>query len=49
MGMCKISWSERNISYNDFCLVILHAAEPFEVMNKNHLALQNFADIYTHR
>ena len=39
-GLCGTRWSERDISYERFYLVIPFIAETFEVINSTHAELQ---------
>ena len=46
VDMCKSRWSERDISYEHFCLTIPFMVEAFEIMNRIHLKNNDFNSVY---
>ena len=43
IGMCRTRWSERDVSYGHFYLVLPFIAEALEVINSTHPQLDTFA------
>ena len=47
VGVCRIRWLERDVSYESFYLALLLIVEAFEVINGTHKELGEFEEIYT--
>ena len=46
-GVCRNRWSERDVSYERFYLVLPFIVEAFEVIHGRHTELDEFEEIYT--